>query len=120
MILNEWMKKKYENKNICEYLVKENMRRVAVYGMADLGKRLCDELTENGIEVCYGIDKSVEGCYKGIKIKKLTDKLEEVDVIVVTVFTSAAKIEKDIRKSVDYPVISIEKLLYDYKADEVK
>lgn len=120
MILNDWLKSKYEHKNICEYLQKASMKKAAVYGMGNLGKRMCDELQENGIEVDYAIDRRGGGSYKGIKIRKLTESLDKVDVVIVTVFAQTAEIEKDIRKAVDSPVISMEKLLYDNKADEVE
>lgn len=119
MILNDWVKNKYENKNMCGYLLDKNIKRAAVYGMGNMGKRMCDELLENGIEVGYAIDRRGGSSYKGIKIRKLTESLDAVDIVIITVFAQQDEIEKDIRKAVDCPVISMEKLLYDNKAGEV-
>jgi hypothetical protein len=87
---------KYANKNL-RYLIivlikeidlnyimkKQNINKVAVYGMGMIGKNLVRVLTKKNVEVAYGIDKG-DKAYGTLAIKKPEDILDDVDIIIVT------------------------------------
>ena len=72
--------------SIASYLKKNDIYRVAIYGMNQLGYTLTDELVQDGITVVYGIDKVVAGKAEGISVKGLDESWERVDAIIVSAF----------------------------------
>ena len=88
-------------------------RSVAIYGMKELGERLYDELENSGIEVCYIIDKNADSIYADVDVITPDDDLKPVDVIVVTAIYYFDEIEEMLSEKVDYPVISLEDILYE-------
>ena len=77
-----------------------------------MGERLYEELAGSGIEVKYIIDKNVDGIYSEVNVVTPDEELEEVDVIVVTAPHYFDEIEEMLSQKVDYPVISIEDVVY--------
>ena len=96
-----------------EYFKKNEYKTVAVYGMKELGERLCDELKGTDITVSYAIDKNADQLYADIDIVTPDDELAPVDVIVVTAITFFDEIEEMMSEKVDCPVISLEDIPYE-------
>ncbi len=111
-IFNQWLINKQEGKNLVKFFEKNKYRSIAIYGMSYLGERLLDELKDSGIEVKYGIDKNADNLYSEVEIKNLTDELPTVDVIVVTSVYYFDEIEEELKNLVDYPIISLEDVVY--------
>lgn len=109
---NQWLINKQEGKSLARFFEENGYRSIAVYGMSYLGERLLDELKDTGIEVRYGIDRNAENIYADIDVKGLDDELPEVDAIVVTAVYFFDEIEDELGKRVDYPVISLEDVVY--------
>ena len=96
-----------------EYFTKHNYKTVAIYGMKELGERLVDELRDSDIKVCYAIDKNADQIYSDVDIVTPDDNLEPVDVIVVTAIFYFDEIYDMLSEKVDYPIVSLEDLLYE-------
>ncbi len=111
-MFNQWLMVKQEGKSIVKYFDENNYKTIAIYGMSYLGERLLDELKDSGIEVKYAIDKNAENIYSEIKVRDLKDSLPEVDAIIVTAVYNYDEIEEDLAGLVNYPVISLEDVLY--------
>lgn len=109
---NQWLINKQEGKNLAKFFKENGYESIAVYGMSYLGERLLDELKGTGIEVRYGIDKNAENIYADIDVKGLDDELPEVDAIVVTAVYFFDEIEDELNKRVEYPIISLEDVVY--------
>lgn len=112
-IYNQWMQLRKEGKTVAGYLKENGYQSVAIYGMHYLGESLLDELKDSDIKVEYAIDRNAEKIYADIEVKNPEDSLPEVDVIIVTAFYFIDEIEDMLSKSVDYPVLSIEDIIYD-------
>ncbi len=111
-VMYKWLKLKNNGYSIKDYFEKHGFRRVAIYGMRELGELLYDEL--QGVEcirVECCIDRDMEGAYKGTPIVRPDEKYD-ADVIVVTAVHYYCGIESDLRKRVDCKVVSIEDVLY--------
>ena len=97
--LNQWLKLRQEGRSLVEYFEKNEYKTVAIYGMKELGERLYDELSGSNIEVLYAIDKRADRIYANVDIvtpeEELFDDIEEV-----------------LASKVDYPIISIEDVVY--------
>ena len=89
---------------------------IAVYGMNYIGNRLYDELLNTSIKVYFGIDmagNSIE--YEipilNMKSSEFIEKVQDIDVIVVTALASYQQILVELRKICNNPVVSIEQIL---------
>lgn len=113
MAFDQWLRLRQEGKTLVEYFEKNNYKTVAIYGMKELGERLYDELENTGIEVRYAIDKNADSIYADVDVVTPDDDLEPVDVIVVTAIYYFDEIEENLSGKVDYPIISLEDILYE-------
>lgn len=81
--------------------------------MKELGERLYAELKDSEIQVKYIIDKNADTIYADIDVVEPENILEDVDVIVVTAIHYFDEIEMMLGEKVDYPVISLEDVIYE-------
>lgn len=112
-ILNEWLIIKQTGRSFVEYFDKNQYKTVAIYGMKELGQRLYDELKDSNIKVAYAIDQKADKIYAEVDIVTPDDDLPKVDVIVVTAIHYFDEIEENLSAKVDYPVISLEDIIYE-------
>ena len=81
--------------------------------MSYAGEALMNELKDSSVTVVYGIDQNADSIYMDVDIVSMNDELEEVDAIVVTAITFFDEIEEKLLEKVDYPIISLEDILYE-------
>lgn len=113
MASNQWLQLRQEGKSLVEYFKRNNYKTAAVYGMKELGQRLCNELKGSGVTVVYAIDKNADSIYADMDIVTPDEELVPVDVIVVTAITYFDEIEEELAEKVDCPIISLEDILYE-------
>lgn len=107
----EWMKKKNKKRTISDFLKSRGISSVSVYGYGDIGELLCEELSQDGIDIVSVIDRNKrDGNYCFLTPD---DDIPQCDAIVVTPFLEIETIEGFLKSKVDYPVISIEDIVYD-------
>ena len=85
-ILYSWLKFKNKGGSFKQYFVNNHINTIGIYGFANLGRQLYDELLKENINVSYVIDKMGNMINTNVDIKTLNDELSEVDVVIVTVF----------------------------------
>lgn len=112
IMMNQWVRIKQQGKSLADYFIRENYKKIAVYGMGYVGQTLIKELQNTTIEVVYGIDKKLSGVYENIDIITTDDELEGADVIVVTAITHYEEIVSNLKNRVKCPIISLEDILY--------
>lgn len=110
---DQWLHIRQEGKTLVEYFERNNYKSIAIYGMKELGERLYDELQDSGITICYAIDKNADAICADVDIIYPDDELEPVDVIVVTALYYFDEIEEMLSKKVNYPIVSLEDILYE-------
>lgn len=110
-MLNRWLLLKQHNKNIAEYLIKRNYKKVAIYGMGQLGELLFRELEGSGVEVVYGIDRNKDHSDYGIEIYSPEQKLPCADIIIVTAVTYYSEILWSLRGQAGCPIESLENVI---------
>lgn len=85
----------------------EKYHKIAIYGMGMVGKRLAQLLTSvKGLQV-IGIDRNYEGLNIDIKVCSPDEKLEQCDVVVVSLTHLLDEICDSIGKNVNCPIVSI-------------
>lgn len=113
MAFDQWLRVRQEGKTLVEFFEKQGYKTVAIYGMKELGERLYDELQGSDITVKYAIDKNADSIYADVDVVTPDDELEPVDVIVVTALYYFDEIEEMLSEKVDYPIVSLEDILYE-------
>lgn len=113
MAFDQWLRIRQEGKTLVEYFKRQDYKTVAIYGMKELGERLYDELEGSGITVRYIIDKNADSIYADVDVVAPDEKLDPVDVIVVTALYYFDEIEEMLSERVDCPIISLEDILYE-------
>ncbi len=112
-LLNHWLELKNEGKSVAQYFEEMEYQHIAVYGMAELGNRLMEDLEGSPIQVDYGIDKDAACSIARIEeVYSPEDMLPKTDVIIVTPYSAFEDIKKMLEKKVTCPVISLEEVVW--------
>ena len=111
--LLRWLKVRQERRNIADFLGSKGYKRIAIYGMKELGIALLDELRNSNVEVAYTIDRDADNIYVAAEVYKPDEELEPVDAVVVTAIHFYADIKKDMEKKLDCPIISLEDVVWE-------
>ena len=109
--LNKWLELVQNGRSLTIYFLNNGYKSVAIYGMGDLGKKLFYELTKEGVDVLYTIDKNI-GTDDAYKMVSLTEKLPGADVMVVTAVSSFDEIYLDLKSRFDGEIVNIEDVLW--------
>lgn len=112
-MLNQWLVLKQEGKSLEKYFIDNNYKTIAIYGMGEIGTRLYEDLKNTNIEIRYAIDQNVAGTYSDLEVLDKDGELAEVDVVVVTPIFAFDEIEKELSERVDFPIVSLEDVLYE-------
>jgi hypothetical protein len=110
-VLRDWMYKKSLSRDIDRYLIEKGCRRVAIYGMGEIGWLFFWEMQRLGMEVVYAIDENKRRIFSEIPVFLPEDELPEVDAIVVCVPDALDEVVQVLRS--DAQIISVEKLIYE-------
>lgn len=109
--MKRWIMISQENESICSYLKRNNYNNIAIYGMGDIGQLLYRECMAYGINIKYTIDKYANCKACNVPIFFLKSGLEEVDCIVLTVYTGDVGLKTQIENVTGYKVIMFEEIL---------
>lgn len=115
-MLNQWLCVKQKNQNLTEYFKKNNYKRIAIYGLGEMGSRLIEELKDTDIEVLYGIDKDIDGTFCDIMAYSLDD-IEQIqekpDVVVVTAIFAYDEIKDMLSQKSEIEIVSLEDVVFE-------
>lgn len=115
-IANRMLYLKQRGKSIVDYLKKEEIQKVCIWGCSDLGQRVYDELKESDIDVICGIDmnpdkRNIEADTVLPDFKNVS-LIEQSDAIIVTaVFNLTDICNKISELGIKCKVLSIDKIL---------
>lgn len=108
LLMDQWVCLKQDGRKIERYFIKNNLKRIAIYGMSYVGKRLSKELKCSEVEVIYGIDRNASIIYSEIELVTMDADLEDVDAIVVTSVDEYDSICSMLSQKISCPIIAIE------------
>ena len=113
LMMNQWFELKQSGKQMEQFFRDRKIKKIAIYGMSQMGETLYRELSDTEIEVLYAIDKNVDSLYVHYcDVLKPTDNLPNVDAIVVTPFVYFKEIKKELKRKTSSPIFSIEDVIY--------
>ena len=108
-IADQWLVANTIGTDITFTLRQSGYKKVAVYGMGILGKRLVDELLNNDFDVCC-IDRRATRLNLKSPAFLPMDIPSDVDVVIVTLPHIFEQIEEDISQYYDGKILSLEQL----------
>lgn len=110
-----WVEHEVQAHQIADYLCACNMKKIAIYGMTDIGVMLYQLLKGTDIEVVGGIDRSKKVLNLPIQIVKPKEFSEAVDAIVVTSIYYFSEIYDTMRRQVgdDVPILGLDEIVYE-------
>ena len=112
-LLLRWIHVHQEGRTLMNYFYNNNVRTIAIYGMKELGEALSEELRNGDIEIKYGIDKNADNIYAGIDVYTPDEKLEDVDMVVVTAIHYYNEIENDMQNKLKGKIVSLEDVVWE-------
>lgn len=107
LVWRRWVEVYQKGYQIVDYLHGRNIKKVAIYGMADIGIALFKELNNTDIEILYTLDKSKVKCECDIEIKKLEEVDEQVDAIIVTAISFFSEIYDDLNEKLQGKIVIV-------------
>lgn len=112
-LYENWIDNLNSKKYIEEYLLANGYKKIAIYGMKDIGGRLLKELKGSQVEIEYIIDQNPGGVnIEEIEIVKEPIPEKDIDAIIVSVFEYFGEIEQFLRQKTSAPIISIDRIVH--------
>lgn len=110
-ILDKWLILERENKiNFKLYFEERGIGKVAIYGMAIMGKQLYLQLLAENVIVSYGIDRYVGQFGNDLKVYRPGEDYPCTDAIIITSYDTE-EIERYLRKKCRAKIYLLEELI---------
>lgn len=110
-----WIYSMINGDKISNYLMSNDYRRVAIYGMGRLGKQLFEEFDKTSISIEYIIDQKMAEHirkYESVPCFTMSEKLPFAELIIVTVPSEEKDIITQLRKKTKGQIKSINDILF--------
>lgn len=110
-----WVKQEIQIHQIVNYFYVHNMKKIAIYGMTDVGIMLYHKLKNTDIEVVCCVDRSKKFINLPVRIVKPNEFSETVDAIVVTSIYYFSEIYDNMRQQIEdkVPILGLDEVLYE-------
>lgn len=112
-MLNQWLLLKQKGISLEKYFIDRGYKKIAIYGMGEMGGRLYDELKDSCITVQYAVDQNAEAISTGLKIITKEEEFEETDAMVITATFAFAEIEEEVQKKFNGTILSLDDIVYE-------
>lgn len=110
-MLNKWLYLKNVDIPIKKYLEDKGLKRIAVYGLGDIGKRLIEELQNDNFVVEYAVDAKADMLFADFPLYLAKDELPDIDVMIVTVLYEFEEIKMQMPDRLKEKCISLETIV---------
>lgn len=111
-VMIRWLNAIQKKVSIEGYLKKRGIKRVAIYGYADIGKLLHNELVYSEIEVVNILDKrDIQSAISGLKVQKPSEGDRTVDAVLVTAVYYYNEIKTELMEMGYKNVMSLQKIV---------
>ena len=117
MLLEKTALLRQEKNTYNRYFADNNLHTVAVYGLGKFGKILVEELTSDGVEIAFAIDRAVTE-YKDLKIYTPDSEIPPCDIIIVSL-VDADELLTELKKKWDVRIFSFSELVDEIKGLEI-
>ena len=111
-ILVRWIKIKQDKLDIKTMFYEHGYKKVIIYGMAELGELLYDEIINSDIEIVCVIDRNPDKVYARVPVYSPSEDIPNADVVVVTAVSAYKEITNKLKEKCSCPMISIEDVVH--------
>ena len=114
-VCNQWLKIQNDGYSVESFFKEKGYKKIAIYGVSELGNRLAEALVPTEIEVVYGIDRNVCVAFSEIiNIKGLEEEkwFDGIDCIVVTPVHVFEEVGEALKRKSDCDIVSLEEVIY--------
>lgn len=112
-LMQQWVKVYQTGHNLGDYFKKNNYKKIAIYGMNEMGYMVLKELEGSEIEVSYCIDKNADNLFAKINVHRPDEDLQPVDVVIVAVVQFYDEVKKTLSEKLDCPIISLSDVVWE-------
>lgn len=111
-VLRKWLSLKQQGSHLEKFFYDNGITEICIYGMAELGHLLVDEMKNSSIKIRCGIDRA-EKEENAIEIVNVKDayRYKDVQAIVVTPVQYYSEIEKELRNKTEAYIICLEDII---------
>lgn len=108
-----WQRARNRGGSLENYLEKQGIHTVAVYGVGYIGRLVYEELLQTSVRIEYMIDQNISENYidEHISIIQSGNKLPKVDMVIVTPVLMVEDIRQMLQKRVESRIVSIEEII---------
>jgi len=114
-----WLQLKERKIKIADYLLEQNIRTIAIYGLSKLGIHLAEELRDTDVTVSYGIDKNGSMERMDFPVYPLGDNLPIVNAVILTMH-EGEQLKWKMEERLNCQVITLKELLHECKSMNAK
>lgn len=111
-LMQQWVKTYQLGHQIEDYFYKNDYKKIAIYGMNEIGYMVLRELAGSKIEVLYCIDKNAENICAKIDVCKPDGELPPVDAVVVAVVHVYDEVKVTLSEKLYCPIISFSDVVW--------
>jgi phosphoglycerate dehydrogenase-like enzyme len=111
---SSWVSVMAEGKKIDTFLVNNNYRRVAIYGLGGLGRTLYEVLIESKCEIVCVVDNTystTHTTYGLVPCLKLSNLLPDIDIMIITAPEAEYEV-KNYFKHADFKTKTLQEVLF--------
>lgn len=112
-LMQQWVKVHQSGHKLEDYFKKNNYKKIAVYGMNEMGYMVLKELEESEIEVSYCIDKNADNLFAPIDVRRPDGDLWPVDAVIVAVVQFYDEVKDTLSSKLECPVISLSDVVWE-------
>lgn len=112
----KWKNLREKGHSLAEYFESNKVGSVAIYGMGYLGCCLYDELEESHVEIKYVIDRNYKNMCGIINAYEFSEKLPEVDMIVVTIVNEEEDIKNMCENVLSYRIVTLSEVINSFNS----
>ncbi len=109
---NLWMKKNRSHIRISDYLEKQGIGIISIYGIGELGERLFEDLEASKIKISYAVDRNTNKNYHNIPVVLPEQASENVQMIIVTPIMEYEEIKEKLKQIVNSQIVSLKDIIY--------
>lgn len=112
-IYSQWLALKQSGHQMEQYLQGQGVKSIAIYGYAEFGTHVINELKNSSIIISCIIDKQNKHPYSGIPVISPENFRENVDLIIVTALSHYREIYENMSGRTECKICSLEDILED-------
>lgn len=113
LLANQWLILKQEGKDVSSYFEHNNIKKIAIYGMGELGNRLLEDLKFSSVQVVCAIDKKPENIYADVDTVKVGAEIPQVDAVIITAIFDFDNIKNELEEYINSPIIGLDEVVFD-------